>query len=82
MTGPGIGTLIYYMLQFSDQGISWRVDYSSTICLAVRVCLLYYFIYSWLFIVFNCRILEAPMFTNLQDLKEQDFEQLGGGKCP
>jgi hypothetical protein len=25
--------------------------------------------------------MEAPTFDNLQDLKEQDFEQLDGGKC-
>jgi hypothetical protein len=25
--------------------------------------------------------MEAPTFDNLQDLEEQDFEQLVGGKC-
>jgi hypothetical protein len=29
-----------------------------------------------------CHTIEAPTFNNLQDLKEQDFEQLVGGKCP
>jgi hypothetical protein len=32
--------------------------------------------------VFNYRTIDAPTFDNLQDLEEQDFEQLGGGKCP
>jgi hypothetical protein len=32
--------------------------------------------------VFNYRTIGAPTFDNLQDLEEQDFEQLGGDKCP
>jgi hypothetical protein len=35
-----------------------------------------------MFVVFICRTVEAQMFDDLQDLEEQDFEQLGGGKCP
>jgi hypothetical protein len=42
----------------------------------------YYFIYSFLSVVSDSRTIDALMFDDLQDLEEQDFEQLGEGKCP
>jgi hypothetical protein len=44
--------------------------------------LVYYFICSWMFVIFSCHTIEAPTFDDLQDLEEEDFEQLGGDKCP
>jgi hypothetical protein len=44
------------------------------------VVLFYLFFVCLLFLV--CHTIEALTFDNLQDHEEQDFEQLGGGKCP